>query len=245
MIAPTGRVEVKLYDLFYKCKFSEPAQLKNLDFAHCRFHSIPEGRFASNSFLSLVNFHQAELPKGFDLSDNLFKEGINFRGVTLTDDPKKHSLNQESCRIIKYSLDKIGNTVEANEYFALEMRNFSHSISLLKNPNKFVIWLSRISSNFGQSWLRPFALLMLTALGYHLGAVLPDIANEYQQTSTLTIQPLFTHNFLEGILPLKKLMGLGSTTYKIELTWTNALTTLIQIYLIWQIILASKRQIKR
>lgn len=77
------------------------------------------------TFLSFVNFRNATFNSGLDLENANLKEMPNFLNVKLL----SNNTNRETLRIIKHSFDKVGNHIEANKYFSLEMERHKNDMA--------------------------------------------------------------------------------------------------------------------
>lgn len=69
-------------------------------------------------------FRNAKFHKGVDLSKSNFNyvAGANFLGCEIEDNKKEKVTNRETFRVIKHCFDSIGNHLEANKFFAEEMK---------------------------------------------------------------------------------------------------------------------------
>jgi hypothetical protein len=80
-----------------------------------------------------------------------------FDAKKLDGEDSRKNTSQETYRIIKHNFDKIGNIIEANRYFALELErkkvNMDKEISS-KSTDYFVFQVNWLSSEFGTNWLR-------------------------------------------------------------------------------------------
>ena len=63
------------------------------------------------------------------------------------------NLDVKTISIIKNQLNKTDNNIDYVKMSALEKRKFFQSLSR-KNSDFFVLWLNKISNNFGTSWLK-------------------------------------------------------------------------------------------
>ena len=72
--------------------------------------------------------------------------------------------DRDTFRRIKYSFDQIGNHIEANKYFKDEMEKYRLELKEKKGHfwEKFVFWVNKFTSDYGQSYARPIALIFLT-----------------------------------------------------------------------------------
>lgn len=126
------------------------------------------------TFESFSNFRGATFNDGLDIEKSNFAQPPNFLGsfVDLENTPR------ETYRIIKHSFDSVGNYIEANHFFALEMKkNKSDLKKRIQESTKLseeersqvksellVFRFNEFFSNFGQNWQRPFWLILVLAV---------------------------------------------------------------------------------
>lgn len=67
--------------------------------------------------------------------------------------------SRETNRFLKNYYDSISDYITANEYYKQEMEEQLKS-PLTKRGEKFVLWIGKKVSDFGQSWTRPFWLMI-------------------------------------------------------------------------------------
>lgn len=78
-------------------------------------------------------------------------------------------INKESARIIKSHFEKQGNIIESNKYFSIEQEKYieylwnKNSLEYNKKAILTTLYLNKISSNFGNDWVRSLFLLFLTS----------------------------------------------------------------------------------
>ncbi len=196
--------------------------------------------FTYVTFLNIVNMRHAEFLSGIDIEHTNFTSDTNFKNVKI----EQGNTSRESYRIIKYSFDKIGNYIDANQYYALEMQEYKKELAAEKGhfQEKLVFWFNARVSNFGQSYLRPFLIFLGLAISYYLiylGRVdglmdqyLP-VLNENMLDSTEHL-----NNFAKKILPFQKFLTEG-------MEFTSLFFYIFYILLIWQMITTVKRHTKR
>lgn len=191
------------------------------------------------TFLSFTNFRNSKFAQGLDLEDTNLKEAPNFLNI----DVLSNNTNRETLRIIKDSFDKIGNHIEANKFFVLEMSKYKQGLSNKPfNQEKLIFWLNEKTSNFGQSYLLPASWIVcfsvihyLLILGHEnnlLYSLIPS-ANE----AISTISNVF-NGIAANIIPFKKLLRTG-------MEFTSLVFYFIFASLIWQTIVAVKRHTRR
>lgn len=119
------------------------------------------------TFEGYVHFRRATLEKGIDLDYSNIQNEINFYGVNILDNS---SMTKESFRIMKYHLEKIGNKIEANKYYSLELNQNRKDIWHCNTINfdllqrGLVSCLHKISSNHSQSWIIPLTWIFVTGM---------------------------------------------------------------------------------
>jgi hypothetical protein len=134
---------------------------------NCKFHSNISLEYTT--FNSIVSFYNNEIKKDIGLSFTRFKEYADFsfssfkninlittifdRGCSfLYCDVKVE--NRETARIIKDSFEQQNNIIEANKFYALEMKEREKELSWSKNfLEKLVFSFHGWSSNHSQEWL--------------------------------------------------------------------------------------------
>ncbi len=74
-------------------------------------------KFENTVFEKLVVFKKTKFKQNINLEDVIFKDEVNFLGADI-----RNVANRETARIIKYSFEKIGNIIESNHYYSLELK---------------------------------------------------------------------------------------------------------------------------
>jgi hypothetical protein len=101
----------------------------------------------ATTFEKLVLFNNVTINTPLDLSKTTFKDEANFLGI------KTEVANRETARIIKHSFDKIGNIIEANKFYAKEMKEQEKELTWKNNlSEKLIFNFHKISSNHSQDW---------------------------------------------------------------------------------------------
>ena len=191
------------------------------DFSDMNIMSFPA--FESIIFNSFVSFKSAKFLGGFNLDLCNFKSSVNFYNLEVN----FTALSKETCRIIKKSFDDIGNTTDANKYFALEMGKLYSELSWKNNfSEKLLLSINKYTSNFGQNWWLPIIWMVgLASLFYAL--------REYDP---------FDYPFLNGIasfiIPYQGIIGTSHQMSKL-------LTSILFGVLIYQTTVALKRKTRR
>ncbi len=235
---------------FYETTFTEFFIEKSIfkefvGFEWCEFGSSglnDPTKFQYVTFLSFINFRETKFLSGLDLRDANLKEYPNFLGAFI--DPK--NTNKETFRIIKYSFDKVGNTTEANKYFANEMDKERIETWFWNEPDKKIILsFNYFISNFGQSFMLPLMWILVLGI-FHQFLI--------HWLDSTTIYDLFSHSsvnhdaiksivnnmnkFAKNILPFKKFLSEGQE-------FVSLLFLLGYSTLIYHFIVAVKRVTKR
>jgi hypothetical protein len=130
------------------------------------------------TFESFSHFRETNFNKGLNLDYCNIQQEINFfnsKGI----DTKESILNtsQETYRIIKHNFEKIGNKIEANKYFALELEKRKNNLKK-ERPRKWtdyiVFQVHWYSSSFGTSWFRTLIWILM------VGLISTGITNYYE-----------------------------------------------------------------
>lgn len=215
---------------FEECTFGIDDELERKDVA----------KFEYVTFLNKINFRYAIFKNGLDLSHANFTQEPNFLYAEID---SVHT-TRETFRSIKHSLDSVGNHLDANKYFVLEMKSYKKELQGEANFNqeKFVFWFNEKVSNFGQDYVRPIILLILSAsifasLFYaytnnFLYRIAPEY-NEYIQSASN-----FFNGWAHGYLPFSKFFVTGMESLSLFFY-------LVNLILLWQIVVAVKRHTKR
>jgi uncharacterized protein YjbI with pentapeptide repeats len=168
-----------------KCIFNDFSGFEKCEFgAQGEKNEFP-AEFEYATFLNFTNFRKAIFHSGLDLEHSNLKEAPNFLGATINEE----KTNRETFRIIKHSFDKIGNHLEANNYFALEMKKYKselkQQVSSESYPKALFNWtiglfgknaptrweyliykVNEIFSAYGQSYVKPLYIMIMLSLFY-------------------------------------------------------------------------------
>lgn len=235
----------------YNSKYGKFYCFKNIfndfvGFERCKFSAL-EGEnelnviavFKYATFLSFTNFRNSIFYNGLDLEATNLKEAPNFLNIKLL----SNNTNRETLRIIKNSFDRIGNHIEANNFFVLEMSKYKQG--LVTKPisqEKIIFWLNEKISNFGQSYLLPMFWLILFSIVYYLLILghennalyrIFPAANDIIRTVSEII-----NGVASNIIPLTKVLREG-------MEFLSLVFYIVYASLIWQIIVAVKRHTRR
>ena len=124
-------------------------------FGDCEFQELLKFQYVT--FENFSHFRRAKFLKGLDLDYTNIQKEMNFFDIEgLDSNQSKSNTSQETYRIIKHNFSKIGNTIEANKYHALELGRHSKNVwKKGKILDGVVSFLFLITSNFSQNWLLP------------------------------------------------------------------------------------------
>lgn len=231
----------KIFDA-YKTKFDSYVSKKCIfydftGFELCEFGLLNEqlATFEYVTFLGFVNYRNAIFHGGLDLENTNLKEAPNFLKIKIY----SGNTNRETYRIIKNSFDKVGNNIEANKFFSLEMRQYK--VELSKQPisqETVIFWLNKNISNFGMSYIRPVFLILIFSIiyqglisAYH-NNILYKIAPEYN--SYISFFSDFINNLASNIIPFNKFLFEG-------MEFLSLVFYIVFASLIWQTIVSIKK----
>jgi len=151
----------------FKCKINETSfyntKFKDLaDFSKSVFNC--DINFKYTKFLDQTIFRETIVNKKFDLKDAIIKGSINF--LDINNELKINISNRETARIIKNSFEQQNNIIEANKFYALEMKEREKEISPFKNLLEWLTFkIHGLASNHSQNWfLALFWIINITFL---------------------------------------------------------------------------------
>lgn len=226
----------------YKSIFDNFVGFEKCVFGSTRKNSEHVAQFEYATFLDFTNFRNTKFLSGLDMEKINLKEYPNFLGSFI----EYQNTNRETFRILKYSYDKIGNHIEANKYFSLEMKK--HKEELKNKPmkgsfqEKFIFWINEKMSNFGQNFMKPIGLILFFSIIY--GLII--YGNEHTWLMNISPEASEILNTIVTCLnyPLKKFRPLEKIL-KTDYEFMSLMFNIIFSVLIWQTIVAVKRYTKR
>lgn len=147
------------YKTEFHCNSFHKTTFKDISvFTEAVFHK--DVNFKYTTFEKLALFRKTIFEKTVNFEDSIFKEEANFLNITA------NMANRETARIIKNSFEQQNNIIEANKFYAKEMKEQEEELELeIKNKEKrnlktvvdyFIFKLHGISSNHSQD---PFLAL--------------------------------------------------------------------------------------
>lgn len=205
-------------------------ELVQLSIINAELHSINilESKIFDSLILTKIIFEQfcviidSHIFPIIDLSTTTFRSGANFYNTQFNNEN-----NRETFRIIKHSFDSIGNTIEANKYFALEMKAYEKELK--DNGGHYLervlLWVNRITSNYGQNWILPILWIFLFSYLVY-------------DCKTFDPFPMIINDIVKTIIPFKQFIGNSHQTAKL-------LIYIAYTILIYQTIVALKRKTRR
>jgi len=214
-------------------------------FGHCIFNQ--KVSFRDVTFEDFSHFRNATFKRGLDLDyANITKE-MNFFGIKELETKESiRTTSQETYRIIKYKLDNIGNTVDANKFFSLEMQKHKDMLfSLPKKGNRqkrFVFGFNSIVSNFGQNYIKPIVGIFIFAFVYKY--IVDNTVNNFlgKCFPTLNDRLITVGNFLDSLVVN---IGIIKRITFPNYEFISIIFYIIFSVLIWQTVVAIKRHTKR
>ena len=140
---------------FYKTEFND-SQFKKTTFddivvfTESKFNK--DVNFQYTTFSKLALFRKTKFENSVNFTDSIFREEANFL------DMMAKVKNRETARIIKNSFEQQNNIIEANKFYALEMKKREEELKDKNNQDydlkDWIIFLfHKISSNHSQDWL--------------------------------------------------------------------------------------------
>ncbi len=220
--------------------FSDLTSFEGSSFGVGESSSDKATRFEFVTFLSFCSFSGTNFLKGLNLHRVSMKETPNF----LNSKVNERLTDRETFRIIKNSFDQVGNFIEGNKFYKLEMLKRKEELNEKKNSVESRLFsLYHLISDYGQSIGRPLIYIAITAVVYAfllygkqenwLYYFLPDhIGISLDQGFG------FLNLFARGVLPYKDFSVQG-------MEFISLIFYIITTSLIWLVILAIKRHTKR
>lgn len=109
-------------------------------------------KFEYVTFKEYTHFKDAVFCEGLNLEYSNIGSEINFFNIQKLDNKEsKKNTSQETYRIIKYQLSKVGNIIESNKYHSLELKKRRANLPF-DSLDYIVLFFHWISSNHSKSW---------------------------------------------------------------------------------------------
>lgn len=222
---------------FEECRFSPPQSDRSR--TKSRLLRSRVAHFEYVTFLAFASFRGAQFYSGLDLEKINTLEQPNFHRVFVAFEGTR----RETFRVIKHALDSHGAHIEANAFFALEMKQRQQELRAQGDwADKFVYKVNSYTSNFGQSYIRP------TMLTFVFAGLFYALSKGHQNNTLYKLFPSYGSGIERGskianeiatsIIPFKQFLHPGMEL--VSLTFYVIFATLI-----WQIVVSLKRKIRR
>ncbi len=136
--------------------------------------------FIHTKFYDLALFNDCKIAK-IKFENTFFREESNFLNLKNEVNKKLESKNidnRETARIIKDSFERQNNTIEANKYYAIEMKEREKELEKTKKNNPFewlVFKIHGISSNHSQDWLLALGWIIVVGMIASMNSLNVDI----------------------------------------------------------------------
>lgn len=204
----------------------------------------------SNNIKSFYSDQMDNYKKDRILSKNLLKKIKSklFKSKIYYRETKEQLKNKrEVYKQIKFALSKQGDFVNEQMFHGLEMDTYYKILSWKKYRNistKFILKLSSLTSNYGQSLLRPMLTLVIVNIllfswfNYFDGSYFVPLSEiKYSDINNTILQ--FIQYFLQHLNPLHKIDASSRLGMFIDI-----LNKIVMAYVIYNIIRATRRFIK-
>lgn len=218
-------------------KFNDSVFDSTSIFDYC---TVGIAKFGFVIFNNIANFRDANFKTGLDIENASFSTAPNFLNAHVSLKASK----RETFRIIKNSFDKIGNNIEANKFYALELKKYREELNGVKNRKKerFVFFLNDLTSEFGQNYWKPIWLMLIVAFLYYL-IILGyenNILYNFSLSTNNKISNVIEHinGFAKSFIPFQKILKEG-------VEFISLFFGFIFAGLTWQTIVAIKRYTRR
>jgi len=141
---------------------------KNIEIKRLKFKDMAvftETTFKNNLDFKYVKFFDESIFREMEIKGNLNLRETSFRNKKSFLDAKINVKNRETARIIKDSFEQQNNIIEANRFYALEMKEREKELSW-KNDffEKLIFSFHGLSSNHSQNWLLPIFWIVFFGL---------------------------------------------------------------------------------
>lgn len=117
--------------------------------------------FKYTTFEKLAIFKNSNFEKELNLEDAIFKDKTKFLKL------EANVANRETARIIKDSFEQQNNIIEANKFYALEMKEREKELSPKKDFFEWLVFkIHGLSSNHSQNWLLSLFWIVIFTMNY-------------------------------------------------------------------------------
>lgn len=146
--------------IFYKSIFTDFSGFEKVRFGlEDNFNDLYTARFIYTTFMNFSNFRSTKFLSGLDFENSNLKEQPNFLKTYIS----PTNTNRETFRIIKNSFEKSNNKIESNKFFVYEMKEYRRKAKYTEGfSTRFVLCANYYISRFGESYIQPFIIFLLS-----------------------------------------------------------------------------------
>ncbi|WP_417328069.1 pentapeptide repeat-containing protein [Halarcobacter sp.] len=133
-------------------------------------------KFNFTKFEGITTFYKTVFIKKLDLINTYFYDKVNFLDISSNKYiyKKVNVKNRETARIIKNSFEQQNNIIEANKFYALEMKEMENELEFINRPFEWLVFkIHGLASNHSQDWF--LASLWVILFGMLLTVCKTDI----------------------------------------------------------------------
>lgn len=232
------------YAKFERVKFYDVADFEKAEFGEADkivIASYPvTAIFRFVTFMTASNFKKVNFYYGLDFENVDLREQPNF----LKSNINPYNTNRETFRIIKYSFDSRGNTLEANRFFVQEMKAFKREMNIYGSKRDVLVYyMNDLISEFGGNYVKPIIWLIISLILY---TMLLSFHDWYFDNYNYFLHPCFNtlsvyaNSTARNFLPFSRFLESKSGFEFISLLFYIWFAILI-----WQIVVAVKRHTQR
>lgn len=238
---------LKIFDV-YESKIEKTHFKKNIFYDFAGFENVVFGRKNKSIKTYVAKFEYTTFESFSNFRNTVFYSGLDFKNTNRDKEPNflnsyinSQNTDRETFRIVKHSFDSVGNKIEAGKYHAYEMSAYINELSFRKNFWQLtILYANNLISKFGQSYIRPFLLLIGFVVLY---SYLLDSYKEFLQFRIHEMQ-YGLESFTEGLntgarnfLPFARFIS-----DKRGFEFVSLFFYIVFAVCIWQIIVAVKKQ---
>ncbi|WP_375722847.1 pentapeptide repeat-containing protein [Arcobacter sp. KX21116] len=178
-------------------------------------------KFTLSKFEGTTRFYKTIFIKNLDLRNTYFYNRVNFLGISSNKDKYQDIKvsNRETARIIKDSFEQQNNIIEANKFYALEMKKREKELNFSKEPFEWLVFkIHSLSSNHSQDWtLSLFWIIILGLLcsfiSYDENYIFTEKEYVLNQLYLGILIPLLCFTLLLSLLKFEKIKLILSTLF--------------------------------
>ena len=205
---------------FYQTKFTDEVNFERTDFERISVFSEAifdcDVDFKYTKFLSKSIFRDTVITKNhkLNLRDTIFNDEANFLDITsvkrkqnaekqFIGEPEDIKVaNRETARIIKNFYDNSNNIIEANKFYALEMKEREKELKWHKEPLDWLVFkVHGLASNHSQDWT--LALFWIINLTFFYSFLKVNIDENFILSSSLKVLFSFIAILVIGCITIK------------------------------------------